>query len=298
MYNLFHQDKLKGRAELYKKYGIRKKVWQSIQFQDFKNSQGELPWLDVKDSREELHSLDSFDKLKNSWQSSLLSWSDQGFAILDQFYSSEQVDHILSLTQQSIDSGKVATRARNKYFNIIHHSKALNDIFSSDRIMGILEMLIGDELRLFQSLSFYKGSQQHAHSDLVHMTTHPLGNLIAIWVALEDIDPDSGPLFYYPGSHRLPFLSTDDFCDNHASRLDPQRHSKYEQKVQFIIEKNNLELKTFLPKKGDVLIWHANLLHGGHPINNPESSRKSIVLHYFAPKAICYHEISHRPALL
>ena len=35
------------------------------------------------------------------------------------------------------------------------------------------------------------------------MTTEPLGYLIAIWVALEDVTPDSGPVYYYPGSHRI-----------------------------------------------------------------------------------------------
>lgn len=29
-------------------------------------------------------------------------------------------------------------------------------------------------------------------------------------MALEDIDPDSGPLFYLPGSHRWPFYHSDD----------------------------------------------------------------------------------------
>jgi len=37
------------------------------------------------------------------------------------------------------------------------------------------------------------------------MTTYPEGYLVGAWVAVEDIHPDSGPLVYYPGSHRLPY---------------------------------------------------------------------------------------------
>ncbi|MEM6316971.1 MAG: hypothetical protein AAF960_04835 [Bacteroidota bacterium] len=53
-----------------------------------------------------------------------------------------------------------------------------------------------------------------------------------------------------------------------------------------------------MAKKGDILIWHANLLHGGNPILNPEHSRKSMTLHYFAEEVSCYHEVTQRPALI
>ena len=51
-------------------------------------------------------------------------------------------------------------------------------------------------------------------------------------------------------------------------------------------------------QKGDVLVWHANLIHGGEPQTNPESTRKSMVFHYYAQDAICYHEITQRPSLM
>jgi hypothetical protein len=33
-------------------------------------------------------------------------------------------------------------------------------------------------------------------------------------------------------------------------------------------------------KKGDVLIWHADLMHGGAPIEDPKRTRKSLVAHF------------------
>ena len=50
-------------------------------------------------------------------------------------------------------------------------------------------------------------------------------------------------------------------------------------------------------KKGDVLIWHANVLHGGEKMTNPDSSRKSMVFHYYTDDAVCFHEITQRPTL-
>jgi hypothetical protein len=39
---------------------------------------------------------------------------------------------------------------------------------------------------------------------------------------------------------------------------------------------------SFLGKKGDVLIWHADLAHGGAPITKPGRSRRSLVAHFCA----------------
>ena len=33
--------------------------------------------------------------------------------------------------------------------------------------------------------------------------------------------------------------------------------------------------------KGDVFIWHARLYHGSSPIENPQSTRRSLVAHYW-----------------
>ena len=80
--------------------------------------------------------------------------------------------------------------------------------------------------------------------------------------------------------------------------LRHKSYGTYEQMIRDKIEKQGLEKTVFLAKKGDLLIWHANLFHGGEPHVNRERTRKSMVLHYFREGAICYHEITQRPALL
>ena len=98
------------------------------------------------------------------------------------------------------------------------------------------------------------------------MTTYPLGYLSAAWIAFEDIHPDSGPLVYYPGSHKLPYVFSKDVG---LGEFDLKRegygpyHQKYEPYIQDLIAKHHLEPHYFHARKGDTLIWHANLLHGG-----------------------------------
>ena len=78
------------------------------------------------------------------------------------------------------------------------------------RALELIELILGRPAGLFQTIYFRTGSQQEAHSDAFHMMTEPPGFLVGMWVALEDIDEGAGPVFYVPGSHRLPYVMTED----------------------------------------------------------------------------------------
>ncbi|HEY8971287.1 MAG TPA: phytanoyl-CoA dioxygenase family protein, partial [Puia sp.] len=127
----------------------------------------------------------------------------------------------------------------------------------------------------------------------------PLGYLIAVWIALEDTSPDNGPLFYYPGSHRLPYLLNSDFNEGETSLLLGNKdYIDYEDRIEEQIKQQSLQPEVFLAKKGDILIWHANLIHGGMPVKDHSLTRRSMVIHYYAKDVIKYHEITERPSLL
>jgi ectoine hydroxylase-related dioxygenase (phytanoyl-CoA dioxygenase family) len=64
------------------------------------------------------------------------------------------------------------------------------------------------------------------------------------------------------------------------------------------LKESNLSKEIFLAKKGDVLLWHANLLHGAEKQVDKTKTRKSVVFHYFKKGVVCYHEITQRPALI
>jgi ectoine hydroxylase-related dioxygenase (phytanoyl-CoA dioxygenase family) len=147
----------------------------------------------------------------------------------------------------------------------------------------------------FQTITCHKGSQQGAHSDSIHMTTYPIGYLTAAWIAFEDIHPDCGPLVYYPGSHRLPYVFSKDVGighDDFKARGYAEYHDKYEPKIRDVIAENNLEPHYFHAKKGDVLIWHANLIHGGSMRRDLSLSRKAVVCHFFVKGSFAYHDLS------
>ena len=97
-------------------------------------------------------------------------------------------------------------------------------------------------------------------------------------------------------SKQAPFDSNQ--SGNTAIKLGENNYDQYELAIDEIITTNNLQPQFFHAKKGDILIWHANLLHGGSKINEANLTRKSMVAHYYAEDVLCYHEISQRPAII
>jgi phytanoyl-CoA hydroxylase len=299
VYNFFHKKSLNYQLPLYKKQGLKKKYYSSVSSADFAHLPQEKNTHDLRNSAEKLPQNEVFKTLNNDLKTSLLHWSDNGYAVLNNFFSPDKIDAVNKEIDRLVDDNKANYRNnKTKIMFAIHQSETIKAIGENKQLVDILTMLMDKPVDLFQSINFRTGSQQRSHSDSIHMTTYPFGNIIACWVALEDITADSGPLHYYPSSHKLPYIMNKDF-DNEGNRwtFGNKDYGDYENRIAAELSKHSLEKQVFLAKKGDVFIWHANLLHGGEPVANSNSSRKSMVLHYYTRDAICYHEITQRPTL-
>ena len=298
LYNFFKKSELEYNVPLYKKYGINKKYHSPVSSEDFKHLESPLNIHDEKNSREELPKNADFNLLSNDIQQAMLSWSENGYCILRNYYSVSKIQEINEEVERLIESKKADWKEQSRIMFAIHKSKMLQNIGSDKSLIKVLDLLLGRKVDLFQSINFINASEQRSHSDAVHMSTFPYGNIIAVWIALEDITPENGPLHYYPGSHKLPYIVNSDY-DNIGSKftLGNKTYGDYEDRIQQVIDNEKIEKQTFLAKKGDLLIWHANLLHGGEPLIDKTRTRKSMVFHYYAQDVICYHEITQRPTL-
>ena len=155
------------------------------------------------------------------------------------------------------------------------------ELFLNRQVFDVIERIFGQPAVATQSLYFEWGSQQGLHRDPVYVQMKEPSHLLATWLALEDIGPDCGPLIYVPGSHRLPYY-----------QFEPGRYTvDFSRDGQDVIQKGGawdeqqcrdagLELEVLTCKRGDVLVWHHSLLHGGSFPTNPELTRKSFVVHY------------------
>lgn len=296
--NFFNRKKLLHNTELYKKYNLKKNYYSSINSQDFEGINGQEPIMDREDCAQLLPQQERFNNLDKKTQDSLLKWSKDGFVILDSFFQKEEIDLINKEVEELLLAKKIKW-SKNRILFAIKKSKLLKSVATFPKLKDCIELLMAKEMDLFQSINFYESSQQRTHSDSIHMTTFPNGNIIAVWVALQDVSLENGPLHYYPGSHKLPYIMNKDF-DNQSStfKLGNKSYQDYENKIEQVLQENtHLKKEVFLAKKGDVLIWHANLLHGAQAKINPNASRKSMVFHFYASDAIAYHEITERPTL-
>jgi ectoine hydroxylase len=298
IYNLLHYKSLSHNKAAYKKYSIHRPVIASISSRNFPDKESRA-WLDRGHSRNLLPLKKGFSRFPDLIQQQLLSWSDKGYMILEHFFDEAATGSILEEIERLVDRHKLQPTPDNKLMFANRISSVIREITHDERLTDLLSFILDKEVVPFQTINFVRGSNQRAHSDSIHMTTYPLGYLIAVWIALEDTHPDNGPLFYYPGSHRLPYLLNNDFNEGMTSlTLGKKDYGDYEDRIEEVIRDRKLEKAVFFAKKGDILIWHANLIHGGLPVKDPGLTRKSMVIHYFAKDVIKYHEITERPSLL
>lgn len=268
-----------------------------------------LPWLDQPDWQNRIAALRRDGEISEEQAVLCRFWAEHGYVVIEHMFDADELDSAWESYELAIASGRVVPQQDygqspgDRFGRVLNphlQLPGIDALLKNVRAKEIVSLLLGATALPFQTIAGHVGSQQKAHSDSIHMTTYPQGFLVANWIAFEDITPDSGPLEYYPGSHRLPYL----YSRECQIGLEEGRsgyaayHAKYEPAVQDAIRSHGLEAKFFHARKGDVLFWHANLLHGGSPIRNPQSSRRALVCHYFAEGCVCYHDYTGTPSYL
>lgn len=126
-------------------------------------------------------------------------------------------------------------------------------------LLDIATEALGAPAVAFQTLDFMVGTGQPPHADTIHFDTVPSGGVCALWIALEAVHLDQGPVEVYPGSHRWAVETPD------TLGLDPMAFDvgAYEAVIARRIEENRTPPHPVEMDIGDVLVWSANLVHGG-----------------------------------
>jgi hypothetical protein len=165
-------------------------------------------------------------------------------------------------------------------------------------VLATLRFLYGREPIPFQTLNFLPGTQQPPHSDQIHFSSLPSRFMCGVWVALEDVTLDNGPLVYYPGSHRAAEVQLHElglWAELPGMWLG-DNYRRYESYLAALMEARGYQPRPLLLRRGQVTIWSANLIHGGMPIRAPET-RMSQVTHYFFERCLYYTPILSDVAL-
>jgi hypothetical protein len=211
-------------------------------------------------------------------------WRDYGYLIKRNFIPLTLIDEYIELRNKlSLGDGLFPDARAHLYFSIIR------DLCCSRNLHYLLVDLLGEEMGLHFTLSGFKSTQRGWHQDDYLNPEDTMGRYVAVWMAMGDIDPDSGPFEFVPGSHKWPCLRRGKV----AALVKPEAHSSTHEWVtaaEYFVNKaaenhmkrTGLEAVQFDAKKGDILIWHAKMMHRGSIPRNPDLSRPALIGHYAA----------------
>ncbi|PZQ65617.1 MAG: hypothetical protein DI570_01160 [Phenylobacterium zucineum] len=221
-----------------------------------------------------------------------------GFAVLPEVVEPEHLDRL------NAELDDAAARKLEGYewgssqrlHNLHQTYPAIREMWAHPKVLWMLGLIFDQTPRPYQSLTYIFGSEQHLHQDTVALTPFPAGYMCGVWTALEDVQPDSGELQVYPGSHRARRIYLKDAgIPKVAEDYTAFGETVFPLWVDLVAK---IPPQIYRPKAGTVLIWHENLMHAGRVRLDKSRSRRSVVGHYFADGCIGYHDASGLPGVM
>jgi hypothetical protein len=126
--------------------------------------------------------------------------------------------------------------------------------------------------------------------------------MTGVWIAFEDVDETNGTLRIVPGSHKWPVYEYHNLNLPHPDDIENGEAVNYKIYEEFLVElikSKNASEKIVTLKKGQALIWAANMLHGGCNVSGVTDFNKTRLTqanHYFFKGCSKhYHPMFSRP---
>ena len=251
--------------------------------------------------------------LNKSFSKQLIDqWTNNGWVIIKKAISEQLIN---SLLDDLYEFRNKCNETKDEYgfgkricqFHLANRNSL--QVALNPKIQDFMSYIFSSQPVLFGSLSFEVGTEESAHRDNIFSYTRPKDSMVGIWVALEDVSPDAGPLFYYDSSHKWPEISAGNILRRYPE-MNPTRERirlgevNESERVDFInlMEARWQELleekiallgakpKLVLIGKGDVIMWHGLLVHGGLSRLNRSLTRNSMAAHFISKNCSFYDE--------
>ena len=239
------------------------------------NSTGKLEryrQLTYKDELEKFNA-EGFVVFKNSLENSVI---DGALAEINNF----KITHI-DRWNHNLDHNGFMRRLTNLHI----YSDSIQMLFTRNLASRFCDYAFNQFTSVYTSLYFEAGSEQPIHRDTPYFHTVPVNKFFGFWVALEDVTLSNGLLRLIPRGH----LSSELDVESIATKIYPDLNSinpncpklwdNYQELMYNKCISEQLEVISVEMSRGDTLVWHPMLPHGGSPIIEKKSSRKSIVFH-------------------
>jgi len=235
--------------------------------------------------------------MRGNWDMNVEKYIEDGYIIVETDLIDSDIDLINSEVDRCLTIEDKKTQSNYQYtefprlFEAWKQSKPIYNLCKNKNIIDAIELLYGEKCFPFSTINFTGPSNQPLHSDTIHFNTIPQNRMCGVWVALEDTNADNGTLSIVPGSH---LWSTHDYQSiglPHPDTIvdgEKENYRKYEEFIISLVKENNAQAVPICLKKGQALIWEANLLHGG-TFTEFKKSRKVQAIHYFLENSETYY---------
>jgi ectoine hydroxylase len=209
-------------------------------------------------------------------------FSEQGFLLLDNLFSSDEVRCLQADTRQMLDRHDhldpttIVTEpgdndAVRSIFRIHEQSEAMARFIADPRLVEIARFLLGDEVYIHQSRLNYKpgfrGKEFYWHSDFE--TWHvedgmPRMRALSMSVLLASNTPHNGPVMLMPGSHRKFVSCIGETPENHylTSLKKQEIGVPDEEHLEDLADEHGIVAPVGEP--GAVLVFDCNTMHGSN----------------------------------
>jgi len=246
-----------------------------------------LPWVESPFFYEIMDELEISEEMKNL----AIKFHEDGYLIIDLEISEETIESIKEEMHLALKRENKKTQSdiytysdSPRLFEEWKNSPNIRKLCLNERLISILEFLYDREAFPFSTINFFKGSNQPLHSDAIHFHTIPSLWMSGVWVALEDTNEENGTLNIVPGSHKWTVYDYETLNLPHTDEQEDGEEKNYRIYEDFIrkLVLSKKAKSTPVPlRKGQCLIWAANLLHGGAPISDNSKTRFTQAIHYF-----------------
>lgn len=245
----------------------------------------EIPWVESPFAKEILKSHAS---MYSEEEYKLLEhFIDFGYVTIDlgladSFINDLNYSIVLAADKAKTQEGGYHYSNSPRIFEAWKKNLLVLNLCKNEKILSTLRLLYERTPVPFQTINFIRGTNQPLHQDSIHFYTQPERWMSGVWCALEDMTEENGALTIVPGSHSLPFVDFQ-FLNLPVCKYGQQfeNYSEYENYIQQLCRLLDLKEIKWLGKRGQAIIWAANLLHGGSKIINTTATRYSQAIHYY-----------------
>ncbi|KAG0606716.1 hypothetical protein M758_9G162500 [Ceratodon purpureus] len=221
----------------------------------------------------------------------IASFHRDGYTIVRNLFTQPECDHYSTYFTQMIERGgdgyaeePVDTTHPDplkRYPRLLqpHRRDAVAFSYMTDpRLRATLTTLLDAEPYAVQTMVYFKPPNargQALHQDNMYLLAHP-GTCIAAWLALDDCDEHNGCMVFCPNTASLPII-----CQTPTPGLDLEHW----QSIETPRPPSSSTPKPAIMKRGDVVFFLGNVIHGSFKNRSENRFRRSVIAHYIVAEA-------------